>query len=56
MSQKELGEKIGVHKNLLGKYEREEVKPSVIFPKSTTTKGVDLAILQRVITIQSSPD
>jgi len=29
LSQSELGKKVGVHKNVLGKYERDEVKPSI---------------------------
>lgn len=70
MSQTELGEKIGVHKNVLGKYEREEVKPSIdIVLKAADFFGVSLDyitgkidqeidpdIIQRVMTIQSLPD
>lgn len=29
LSQTDLGKKVGVHKNVLGKYERNEVKPSI---------------------------
>lgn len=29
LSQTALGKKVGVHKNVLGKYERDEVKPSI---------------------------
>ena len=70
LSQTELGKKVGVHKNVLGKYERDEVKPSIdvamkiadFFDVSLdyltgkVSQEVDPDIVQRVTTIQSLPE
>jgi len=70
LSQTELAEQIGVHKNVLGKYEREEVRPSIdIAMKAAEFFGVSLdylagkinqevdsSIVDRVTTIQNLPE
>jgi transcriptional regulator with XRE-family HTH domain len=70
LSQTELGEKVGVHKNVLGKYERDEVKPSIDvalkiadyfevsldYLTGKVSHKVDPDIVERVTTIQSLPD
>ena len=69
LSQTELGKKVGIHKNVLGKYERDEVKPSIdvamkiadFFDVSLdyltgkVSQEVDPDIVKRVTTIQSLP-
>jgi transcriptional regulator with XRE-family HTH domain len=69
LSQTELGELIGVHKNVLGKYEREDVKPSIDvavkianyfgvsldYLTGKVSQEVDPAIIDRVTTIQNLP-
>lgn len=66
ISQEELSKKIGVHQNVIGRYEREEAKPSIdiatkladIFNVSLdylvgkTTVKVDKSILKRVLDVQ----
>ena len=70
MSQTELAEQLGIHKNVLGKYEREEVKPSIdIAVKVATFMEVSLDylvgkvdnevnknIIDKVLTIQNLPE
>jgi transcriptional regulator with XRE-family HTH domain len=69
-SQTELAEHIGVHKNVLGKYEREEVKPSIDIAAKMASffnvsldyligkieQEIDADIIDRVKTIQNLPD
>lgn len=43
LSQTELGKKVGVHKNVLGKYERDEVKPSIEIA-TTIAKELDVSL------------
>ena len=70
LSQTELATKLGIHKNVLGKYEREEVKPSIDiaikiadfmevsldFLVGKIDKEIDKSIVDRVLTIQNFPD
>lgn len=70
MSQTELAEQLSIHKNVLGKYEREEVKPSIdIATKIANFMGVSLdymvgkvdnevdkSIIDKVLTIQNLPE
>jgi len=70
ISQEELSKKIGVHQNVIGRYEREEAKPSIdvankladIFKVSLdylvgkTDLLVDDTISKRIMTIQKLPD
>lgn len=70
ISQEELSKKIEVHQNVIGRYEREEAKPSIevaskladIFNVSLdylvgkTELLVDEAISNRILTIQKLPD
>jgi len=70
ISQEELSKKIGVHQNVIGRYEREEAKPSIdvankladIFKVSLdylvgkTDLLVDDTIAKRIMTIQKLPD
>jgi transcriptional regulator with XRE-family HTH domain len=70
ISQTELAEKVGIHANVLGRYEREEATPSVeMASKLADALGVSLdymvgktdveldkAILDKVISIQKLPD
>ncbi|MEZ4988603.1 MAG: helix-turn-helix transcriptional regulator [Saprospiraceae bacterium] len=70
LSQTDLAGKIGVHKNVLGKYEREEVKPSIDIAVKTaeffdvsldylvgkTNQEIAPDIAERINTIQSLPD
>ena len=69
MSQTELAEKLGIHKNVLGKYEREEVKPSIDiaikvadfmdvsldFLVGKVDIELDKSIVEKVMTIQKFP-
>ena len=70
ISQEELAKNIGVHQNVIGRYEREEAKPSIdiatkladIFKVSLdylvgkTELLVDEDISNRILTIQKLPD
>jgi len=70
ISQEELAKNIGVHQNVIGRYEREEAKPSIdiatkladIFKVSLdylvgkTELLVDEDISERILTIQKLPD
>ena len=70
LSQTELAKQIGVHKNVLGKYERDDVKPSIdIAIKIADFFGVsldyltgkveaeiDVDVLEKVRTIQQLPE
>jgi len=70
ISQEELSNKIGVHQNVIGRYEREEAKPSIeiaskladIFNVSLdylvgkTELLIDEDISSRILTIQKLPD
>lgn len=70
ISQEELAKKIGVHQNVIGRYEREEAKPSIeiaskladIFSVSLdylvgkTELLIDEDISKRVLTIQKFPE
>ena len=70
ISQEELAKNIGVHQNVIGRYEREEAKPSIdiatkladIFKVSLdylvgkTELLVDKDISDRILTIQKLPD
>ena len=70
ISQEELSNKIGVHQNVIGRYEREEAKPSIeiaskladIFNVSLdylvgkTELLIDEDISARILTIQKLPD
>jgi len=69
LSQTELGQKIGIHKNIIGKYERDEVRPSIDivikladffqvsldFLSGKIEQEVDPDIIDRVTTIQNLP-
>ena len=69
LSQTELGQHVGVHKNVLGKYEREDVKPSIDvaieiadyfgvsldYLTGKVSKEIDTDIVDRVTTIQNLP-
>jgi transcriptional regulator with XRE-family HTH domain len=69
-AQAELAEKVGIHPNVLGRYEREEATPSVdVAAKIANALGVSLdylvgntdieldkTILDKVITIQKLPE
>lgn len=70
ISQTELAEKVGIHANVLGRYEREEATPSVdMASKLADALGVSLdylvgktdveldqSILDKVIAIQKLPE
>jgi len=70
ISQGELAEKVGIHTNVLGRYEREEATPSVeVAAKIADALGVSLdylvgstdvlidkSILDKVIAIQKLPE
>lgn len=70
ISQEELSKKIDVHQNVIGRYEREEAKPSIevaskladIFNVSLdylvgkTELLMDESIANRILTIQKLPD
>lgn len=70
LSQTELGQQIDVHKNVLGKYERDEVKPSIdvaakiadFFDVSLdyltgkVDQEIDQEIAERVTMIQNLPE
>ncbi len=69
MSQTELANRIGIHKNVLGKYEREEVKPSIDVATKIADffnvsldyligkidKEIDTDIAEKITTIQNLP-
>ena len=70
LSQTELADNVGIHKNVLGKYEREEVKPSIDvairiadffnvsldFLVGKIEQEFDPLIIDRVNTIQNLPE
>lgn len=70
ISQEELAKKIGVHQNVIGRYERGEARPSIelatklatVFEVSldylvgNTDLELDKAIIDKVVTIQKLPD
>jgi len=70
ISQGELAEKVGIHNNVLGRYERGEATPSVdMAAKIADALGVsldyligktdvelDMSILEKMITIQKLPE
>ena len=70
ISQEELAKKIGVHQNVIGRYERGEARPSIelasklanVFEVSldylvgNTDLELDKTILEKVITIQKLPE
>lgn len=70
ISQGELADKVGIHPNVLGRYEREEANPSIeIAAKLAETLGVSLdylvgatdqkldkSIIDKILTIQKLPE
>jgi transcriptional regulator with XRE-family HTH domain len=70
ISQTELAEKVGIHANVLGRYEREEATPSVEMASiiadalsvsldylvGKTDVQLDKAILDKVVSIQKLPE
>jgi len=70
LSQSELAQQLGIHKNVLGEYEREEVKPSIDiairiadfmtvsldFLVGKVDKEIDKNIVDKVMTIQNLPE
>lgn len=70
LSQEELAKAVGIHTNVLGRYEREEAKPSIDIAISLADKlGVsldylvgktdtelDIATLDKIVTIQKLPE
>lgn len=70
LSQTELAEQLDIHKNVLGKYEREEVKPSIDIASKIADfmevsldylvgkidKELDKSIIEKVSTIQNLPE
>ena len=70
LSQTELAEQLGIHKNVLGKYERGEVKPSIDiavkvadfmevsldFLVGKVNNEIDKSIVDKVLTIQNLPE
>ncbi len=70
MPQNELAKKIGIHANVLGRYEREEVKPSIQvavqiaealgvsldFLAGKTDLQIDQDITNTILTIQKLPE
>lgn len=70
LSQTELAEQLGIHKNVLGKYEREEVKPSIDIAVKVAEfmevsldylvgkvdNELDKSIVEKVLTIQNLPE
>ena len=70
LSQEELARKVGVHTNVLGRYEREEAKPSIDIATKLadslnisldyligkTNLELDSSILEKILTIQKLPD
>lgn len=70
IAQNELAKLVGIHPNVLGRYEREEAKPSVDmavqladalgvsldYLVGKTDVELDQAILEKIITIQKLPD
>jgi len=69
ISQTELANRLGIHKNVLGRYEREEAKPSIEVARSIADilnvsldyltgkvdQHIDEAIVHKVLTIQKLP-
>lgn len=70
ISQTELASQLGIHKNVLGRYEREEAKPSIEVAKNIADllevsldylagkvdAEVDKDIVDKVMTIQNLPE
>lgn len=70
ISQEELAKKIGVHQNVIGRYERGEAKPSIELAAKlakvlevsldylvgNTDLELDKTIIDKLITIQKLPD
>jgi transcriptional regulator with XRE-family HTH domain len=70
ISQTELASQLGIHKNVLGRYEREEAKPSIEVAKNIADllevsldyltgkidTEVDKEIVDKVLTIQNLPE
>lgn len=70
LSQEELAKAVGIHTNVLGRYEREEAKPSIDIAISLAEKlGVsldylvgktdtelDIATLDKIVSIQKLPE
>lgn len=57
LSQTDVAEKVGIHKNVLGKYEREEVKPSIdVALKIAEFFGVSLDYLVGKVNAELDPD
>ncbi|MEL6969941.1 MAG: helix-turn-helix transcriptional regulator [Bacteroidota bacterium] len=70
VSQNELGKRVGTSGDIIGRYERDEVKPSIEvaakiadeldtsldFLMGKTDVELDQAIIKRVVEIQSLPD
>ncbi len=70
ISQGELADKVGIHPNVLGRYEREEAKPSIEiaakladtlevsldFMVGTTDQTLDKSIIDKILTIQRLPE
>jgi len=70
ISQEDLAKKIGIHANVLGRYEREEARPSIEmaaqladalevsldFLAGKTDVQLDNGIVNKVLTIQKLPD
>ena len=69
ISQTELANRLGIHKNVLGRYEREEAKPSIEVARSIADilkvsldyltgkvdQHIDKSIVDKVLTIQKLP-
>jgi len=70
ISQTDLAAQLGIHKNVLGRYEREEAKPSIEVARKIADllkvsldyltgkvdAEVDKSIMDKVLTIQNLPD
>lgn len=70
LSQSELAERVGIHKNVLGKYERNEVKPSIDiaikiadffnvtldFLTAKVDKELNPIIADKILSIQNLPE
>lgn len=70
LSQEELAKAVGIHTNVLGRYEREEAKPSIDIAISLAEKlevsldylvgktdtELDTATLDKIVTIQKLPE
>ena len=69
-SQEELAKKIGIHANVVGRYERDEAKPSIEIAQKIaeflnvsldylvgrTNEQIDLSLLDQLLVIQKLPE